>query len=141
MRLKDVHLTQEDCSLKRLKHDLCLEALRMLEASAPYPWEFQRITDTWNLLDANRQRTQRDHELLRGNVPIDHGTNPSTITIFPRYLNDPIRRKVQCGQFEDALADCEDTMQDFTTKEYARAAVRKLIRSHRERSCICCISS
>ena len=32
MRLKDVHLTQEDCSLKRLKHDLCLEVLRMLEA-------------------------------------------------------------------------------------------------------------
>lgn len=132
MRLKDVHLTQEDRSLKRLKRDLRLEALRRLEVSARYPWEFQRVTDTWNLLDANRQRMQREHELLRGNVPIDYGTDSSTVTIFPRYLNDPIRRQVQCGQFEDALADCVDTMQDFTTKEYARTAVRKLIRSHRE---------
>lgn len=132
MRLKDVHLTQEDRSLKRLKRDLRLEALRRLEVSARYPWEFQKVTDTWNLLDVNHQRMQRDHELLRGNVPIDHGTDPSTVTIFPRYLNDPIRRQVQCGQFEDALADCVDTMQDFTTKEYARAAVCKLIRSHRE---------
>ncbi len=132
MRLKDVHLTQEDRSLKRLKRDLRLEALRRLEVSARYPWEFQRATDTWNLLDANRQRMQREHELLRGNVPIDHGTDSSTVTIFPRYLNDPIRRQVQCGRFEDALADCVDTMQDFTTKEYARAAVCKLIRSHRE---------
>lgn len=132
MRLKDVHLTQEDRSLKRLKRDLRLEALRRLEVSARYPWEFQKVTDTWNLLDATRQRMQRDHELLRGNVPIDHGTDSSTVTIFPRYLNDPIRRQVQCGQFEDALADCVDTMQDFTTREYARAAVCKLIRSHRE---------
>lgn len=132
IRLKDVHLTQEARSLKRLKRDLRLEALRRLEVSARYPWEFQRVIDTWNLLDANRQRMQRDHELLRGNVPIDHGTDSSTVTIFPRYLNDPIRRQVQCGQFEDALADCVDTMQDFTSKEYARAAVRKLIRSHRE---------
>lgn len=132
MRLKDVHLTQEDRSLKRLKRDLRLEALRRLEVSARYPWEFQRVIDTWNLLDANRQRMQREHELLRGNVPIDHGTDSSTVTIFPRYLNDPIRRQVQCGRFEDALADCVDTMQDFTTKEYARAAVCKLIRSHRE---------
>lgn len=118
--------------MKRLKRDLRLEALRRLEVSARYPWEFQRVIDTWNLLDANRQRMQRDHELLRGNVPIDHDTDPSTVTIFPRYLNDPIRRQVQCGRFEDALADCVDTMQDFTTKEYARAAVCKLIRSHRE---------
>ena len=132
MRLKDVHLTQEDRSLKRLKRDLRLEALRRLEVSARYPWEFQKVTDTWNLLAANRQRMQREHELLRGNVPIDHGTDSSTVTIFPRYLNDPIRRQVQCGRFEDALADCVDTMQDFTTKEYARAAVCKLIRSHRE---------
>lgn len=132
MRLKDVHLTQEDRSLKRLKRDLRLEALHRLEVSARYPWEFQKVTDTWNLLDANRQRMQREHELLRGNVPIDHGTDSSTVTIFPRYLNDPIRRQVQCGQFEDALANCVDTMQDFTTKEYARAAVCKLIRSHRE---------
>lgn len=132
IRLKDVHLTQEARSLKRLKRDLRLEALRRLEVSARYPWEFQRVIDTWNLLDANRQRMQRDHELLRGNVPIDHDTDPSTVTIFPRYLNDPIRRQVQCGRFEDALADCVDTMQDFTTKEYARAAVSKLIRSHRE---------
>lgn len=132
IRLKDVHLTQEARSLKRLKRDLRLEALRRLEVSARYPWEFQRVIDTWNLLDANRQRMQRDHELLRGNVPIDHGTDPSTVTIFPRYLNDPIRRQVQCGRFEDALADCVDTMQDFSTREYARAAVCKLIRSHRE---------
>lgn len=132
IRLKDVHLTQEARSLKRLKRDLRLEALRRLEVSARYPWEFQRVIDTWNLLDANRQRMQRDHELLRGNVPIDHGTDSSTVTIFPRYLNDPIRRQVQCGRFEDALADCVDTMQDFSTREYARAAVCKLIRSHRE---------
>lgn len=132
IRFKDVHLTQEARSLKRLKRDLRLEALRRLEVSARYPWEFQRVIDTWNLLDANRQRMQRDHELLRGNVPIDHDTDPSTVTIFPRYLNDPIRRQVQCGRFEDALADCVDTMQDFTTKEYARAAVSKLIRSHKE---------
>ena len=118
--------------MKRLKRDLRLEALRRLEVSARYPWEFQRVIDTWNLLDANRQRMQRDHELLRGNVPIDHGTDSSTVTIFPRYLNDPIRRQVQCGRFEDALADCVDTMQDFSTREYARAAVCKLIRSHRE---------
>ena len=132
IRLKDVHLTQEARSLKRLKRDLRLEALRRLEVSARYPWEFQRVIDTWNLLDANRQRMQRDHELLRGNIPIDHGTDSSTVTIFPRYLNDPIRRQVQCGRFEDALADCVDTMQDFSTREYARAAVCKLIRSHRE---------
>lgn len=132
MRLKDVHLTQEDRSLKRLKRDLRLEALHRLEVSGRYPWKFQRVIDIWNLLGASRQRMQRDHELLRGNIPIDHGTDPSSVTIFPWYLNDPIRRQVQCGRFEDALADCVDTMQDFTTKEYARAAVSKLIRSHRE---------
>lgn len=132
IRLKDVHPTQEDKELKKLKRDLRREALRRLEESARYPWEYKKVTDTWNLLDANRQRLERDHELLRGNIPVDHDTDPSTATVFPRYLNDPIRRQVQRGRFEDALADCMYTMQDFTTKEYAREAVMKLIRNHRE---------
>ena len=132
IRLKDVHPAQEDKELKKLKCDLRREALRRLEESARYPWEYKKVTDTWNLLDANRQRLERDHELLRGNIPVDHDTDPSTATVFPRYLNDPIRRQVQRGRFEDALADCMYTMQDFTTKEYAREAVMKLIRNHRE---------
>lgn len=132
IRLKDVHLAPEDKELKRLKRDLRLEALRRLEESARYPWEYKKVTDTWNLLDANRQRLERDHELLRGNVPIDYDTDPSTVTVFPRYLNDPIRRQVQRGRFEDALADCVHTMQDFTAKEYVREAVMSLIRNHKE---------
>ena len=132
IRLKDVHPAQEDKELKKLKRDLRREALRRLEESARYPWEYKKVTDTWNLLDANRQRLEREHELLRGNIPVDHDTDPSTATVFPRYLNDPIRRQVQRGRFEDALADCMYTMQDFTTKEYAREAVMKLIRNHRE---------
>jgi len=132
IRLKDVHPAEEDKELKRLKRDLRHEALRRLEESARYPWEYKKVTDTWNLLDANRQRLERAYELLRGNIPVDYDTDPTAATVFPRHLNDPIRRQVQRGQFEDALADCVHTMQDFTTKEYARGAVMKLIRNHRE---------
>ena len=132
IRIKDIRLTQEDKELKRLKRDLRREALRRMEESARYPWKYKKVTDTWNLMDANRLRSERDHELLRGNIPVDQDTDSTTDTVFPRYMNDPIRRQVQRGRFEDALADCMYTMQDFTTKEYAREAVMKLIRNHRE---------
>lgn len=59
IRLKDVHPTQEDIDLKRLKRDLRMEALRRMEEFARYPWEYQKVADTWNLLDANRQRSSR----------------------------------------------------------------------------------
>ena len=132
IKLKDIELTPDQKALHMLKHAAREEALRLLERSARLPWEYEQVMATWNLEDQNRERRQRQYELLRGNVPVDYGVNISTATVFPRYLNDPIRRAVQRGNFDDALADCVHDMQDFSTKEYVREAVSGLIRNHKE---------
>ena len=82
---RDYHVELEDeeeeaapTSEKRLKREIRAEALKRLEEAARTESDFLTVVDEWNKLDRNRERRERDHENLRGDVPLEFQAVPDS---------------------------------------------------------------
>ena len=117
---------------KLLQRELREEALRRYEESARTVQDFKNVHVTWDKLDANRERRERYHELLRGNVPIDYKVDYASTSFVPRWRNDPMERQLLRGYFLDYFYDCPYEMHDLTTKEYLRQIIQGLKEEHKE---------
>ena len=73
---------------KRLKWEILAEALKRTEESARTLKDFQGVIAEWDRLDRNRERRERDHENLRGDVPLEFQAVPEP-RIVPLWMNDP----------------------------------------------------
>lgn len=117
---------------KLLQRELREEALRRYEESARTVQDFKNVHATWDKLDANRERKERYHELLRGDVPIDYDVDYASTTFIPRWRNDPMERQLLRGYFLDYFCDCPYEMHNLTTKEYLRQIIMGLKEEHKE---------
>ena len=70
--LEDEEEEAAPVSEKRLKRELRAEAIRRLEEAARTEKDFRAVVEEWNKLDRNRERRERDHENLRGDVPLEY---------------------------------------------------------------------
>ena len=73
---------------KRLKREIRAEAVRRLEEAARTEKDFRAVVEEWNKLDRNRKRRERDHENLRGDVPLEYQAVPEP-KLIPRWMNNP----------------------------------------------------
>ena len=117
---------------KFLQRELREEALRRYEESARTVQDFKNIHATWDKLDANRERRERYHELLRGDVPIDYQVDYASTAFVPRWRNDPMERQLLRGYFLDYFYDCPYEMHDLTTKDYLCQIIKGLKEEHKE---------
>ena len=129
---EEVEDLEESAGRKLLKRELREEALRRYEEAARTVQDFKNVHVTWDKLDANRERRERYHELLRGNVPIDYKVDYASTTFVPRWRNDPMERQMLRGYFLDYFYDCPYEMHDLTTREYLRQIIMGLKEEHKE---------
>ena len=129
---EEVEDLEESAGRKLLKRELREEALRRYEEAARTVQDFKNVHVTWDKLDANRERKERYHELLRGNVPIDYKVDYASTTFVPRWRNDPMERQLLRGYFLDYFYDCPYEMHDLTTREYLRQIIMGLKEEHKE---------
>ena len=129
---EDVEGLEETAGRKLLKRELREEALRRFEESARTVQDFKNVRATWDKLDANRERRERYHELLRGDVPVDYQVNYASASFVPRWLNNPMVRQMQRGNFLDYFCDCPYEMHDLITEEYLRQIILGLREDHKE---------
>ena len=116
---------------RELKRELRKKALERMENAARTLPEFNEVVKTWNHLDKNRERRERNHELLRGDVPLEYGVkNTFDALIFPEL--SVADRQILRGYFLDVLADCPYEMHDLTAKNYIRNAVMNMKEEHKE---------
>ena len=135
---KDYHAELEDeeeeaapTSEKRLKREIRAEALRRLEEAARTESDFLTVVDEWNKLDRNRERRERDHENLRGEVPLEFQAVPEP-RIVPLWMNDPEYRQLCSGFFLDILFDCPYEMHELTADKFISDMIRDLSEEHKE---------
>lgn len=69
--LEDEEEEAAPTSEKRLKRQIQAEALARLEDAARTEDDFRYIVGEWDRLDRNRERRERDHENLRGDVRLN----------------------------------------------------------------------
>lgn len=121
----------EDTGEKRLKREIQAEALRRLELAARTEEDFAYIIKQWDRLDSNRERRERDHEVLRGDIPLEYQAVPDP-KIFPRWMNDPAYRQLNSGYFLDVLFDCPYEMHELITDEFISDLIKSLNESQKE---------
>lgn len=118
-------------SEKRLKREIRAEAVRRLEEAARTEKDFQAVVEEWNKLDRNRERRERDHENLRGDVPLEYQAVPEP-KLIPRWMNNPAYRQLMAGNFLDILFDCPYEMHNLTADPFISRMVEELSEEHKE---------
>ena len=118
-------------SEKRLKRELRAEAIRRLEEAARTEKDFLVVIEGWDKLDRNRERRERDYEILRGDVPLEYQAVPEP-NLIPRWMNNPAYRQLMAGNFLDILFDCPCEMHNLTADAFISHIVQKLSWEHKE---------
>ena len=129
--LEDEEEEAAPTSEKRLKREIRAEALKRLEEAARTESDFLTVVDEWNKLDRNRERRERDHENLRGEVPLEFQAVPEP-RIVPLWMNDPEYRQLCSGFFLDILFDCPYEMHELTADKFISDMIRDLSEEHKE---------
>ena len=100
----------EPPQLKKLKRDIEAEALKRLEEAAKAKGDkedFEYIVKQYDRLDANRERRERYHEILRGNnIPIEYGAAK--------------------GNFIDIIYDRPQEIEQLVTERYVYEILKNL---------------
>ena len=116
---------------KRLKREIRAESIRRLEEAARTEKDFRTVVEEWNKLDRNRERRERDHENLRGDVPLEYQVVPEP-KLIPRWMNNPAYRQLMAGNFLDILFDCPYEMYNLTADAFVSRMVEELSEEHKE---------
>ena len=120
-------LQKETPGRRRLKRDLEREALLRLEEAARTSADFQYILSWWDRLDANRERRERYHEILRSGdvLPLETGSADDG-AVFPAAVNPVLDRQLHRGNFLDMIFYCPYDVQELVTDDYVYHAVKDL---------------
>ena len=129
--LEDEEEEAAPVSDKRLKREMRAEAIRRLEEAARTEKDFRDVVEEWNKLDRNRERRERDHENLRGDVPLEYQAVPEP-KLIPRWMNNPAYRQLMAGNFLDILFDCPYEMHNLTADAFISRMVEELSEEHKE---------
>ena len=129
--LEDEEEEAAPVSEKRLKREIRAEAVRRLEEAARTEKDFQVVVGEWDKLDRNRERRERDHENLRGDVPLEYQAVPEP-KLIPRWMNTPAYRQLMAGNFLDILFDCPYEMHNLTADAFVSRMVEELSEEHKE---------
>lgn len=104
---------------KLLKRKLKAQALKRLEDSARTVTDFKNVSAWWDRLDANRERRERCHEILRSNddIPLEYGASVDA-RCFPNTLKGMLEKQSRRGDFLDAIFCCPYEINELVTEEY-----------------------
>ena len=116
---------------KRPKREIQAEAIRRLEEAARTEKDFRDVVEEWNKLDRNRERRERDHENLRGDVPLEYQVAPEP-RLIPRWMNNPAYSQLMDGNILDTLFDCPYEMHNLTADSFVSRMVEELSEEHKE---------
>ena len=116
---KPIDDENEQSERKLLKRELRAQALKRLEDSARTLTDFKNVSAWWDRLDANRERRERYHEILRSNddIPLEYGASFDA-RCFPNALNSMLEKQNRMGDFFDAIFCCPYEINELVTEEY-----------------------
>ncbi len=112
---------------KLLKRELKTQALQRLEDTARTVKDFKNIAAWWDKLDANRERKQRYHEILRSNddIPLEYGASFDA-RCLPDTLNSMLEKQNRRGDFLGAIFFCPYEIHQLVTYEYISKIILEL---------------
>ena len=92
-------------SLDTLRQQIDEFAVERLSKAARKDTDFDVVIGEMDRLDRNRERRERYHEVLRGDVPLEYKKKTYDGLVFPEWMCSPEHRLLSRGQFLDILFD------------------------------------
>ena len=123
-----------------LKRDTERLALIRLEEAARTEDDFRAVVTWWDRLDANRERWERYHEILRSGdgLPLDDGAAPNGL-YFPQSRNRLPIWEMQKGDFLDVIHCCPYELHELVAEEYLSRILAGLKEGQKELLFLCVI--
>lgn len=121
-----------------LKRDTERLALVRLEEAARTEDDFRAVVAWWDRLDANRERRERYHEILRSGdgLPLDDGAAPNGLC-FPCDRNRLPTGEMQKGDFLDVIHCCPYELHELVSEEYLSRILAGLKEGQKELLFLC----
>lgn len=116
--------------VKKLKRELRREALTRMEEAARSVRDFEAVTKMWDMLESNEARRVRNHEVGRGDIPLEWGAARDG-GFFPRQPGGAARQ-AQMGDFLEMIFSCPYEMHELIEDADVSVAVRSLKEDHKE---------
>ena len=98
---------------KKLKRELRAEAMTRLEEAARTEADFENVISCWDKLDANRERKERYHEPIRGDMTLENGLKYNG-RIFPEWMCSANYTSVRQGRYLDVIFNCPLELNEMT---------------------------
>ena len=110
-----------------LKRDMKRIALTRLEDAARTQADFEKVLEMWDKLDANRERKERYHEILRSgsDIPLDYGAARENL-YFPQTMNRVLMKETRKGNFIDVIYYCPFEIHELVTADYISDILKDL---------------
>lgn len=117
-------------SKKKLKREMSREALARMEDAARTKSDFDKVIEMWNKLTQNEIRRVSNHEILRGDIPLEWDMAEDGIT-FPRPDSAAVRQ-AQRGDFLDVIYDCPFEMHELVEDPDISKLIFQMKDDHKE---------
>ena len=114
-----------------VKHEMLKTAISRIENAARTQADFENVVACWNKLEQNAARRLRDHEVSRGDVPLEFGKAMDG-AIFPAHYMEPNWRLLMRGIYIDLIHDCPFELDELVSDNALIYALRKLKAAHKE---------
>ena len=114
-----------------LKRELRAIALKRLEDGARTVSDFEEVIKEWDLLDSNRERKERYHEIGRENIDSKKDVAPLAIVI-PAPINHAYWRQLMKGDYIDIISNCPYEMHNSLSDEDYSKIIYNLKDDHKE---------
>ena len=109
--------TEEEQKQEDLKQAVLDEGLRRIEYGDPTVEAIEKQMKEYDKKVENRERTIQANELPRGDLPWEYEMSVLP-KLFPAWMNLPLERSLQQGDFIDALYDCPYELKELIAKAF-----------------------
>lgn len=97
----------------KLKRELRAEAMTRLEEAARTEADFENVVACWDKLDANRERKERYHEPIQGDMAMEYELKYNG-KLFPEWMCGANYTSVRQGRYLDVIFNCPHELYEMT---------------------------
>ncbi len=128
---EDADSAESPISLNTLRQQIEETAVERLGLAAKTEPDFSVVIREMDRLDRNRERRERYHENLRGDIPLEYKKATYGL-VFPEWLNTPERQQLLKGNFLNLIYDCPYEMHQLTADPFLSKMVERMKEEHKE---------
>ena len=120
-----------EAELVTVKREMLKTAIKRIENAARTAEDFENVVKSWDKLEQNEARRLRDHEVSRGDVPLEYGKAMDG-AIFPAFFMEPKWIQLMRGNYVDLIHDCPFEMDELVTDPALIRLFRRMKDDHKE---------